>query len=389
VYDSRAAVEDEDPDCHIAGLALTARAEAQVATHSSDHSETATPGASGSPLSLLLPSLLSASEEETAHPTDAFEARVCIAWIHWVLDDPATAAAELPRNITATLRALPDANSKLQQWVYACAVKAAYIEGHSLEETTRHSEAIAVYTSMLSFLSASPSTVSTTPQFCLWSELIITRLCTIAMKSKPFGSELGVPTMLEIFRIWNTLWNHGLQKLSIQGEKLRKRSEYSRRDVWRAYYKTLLHILQQGYVYSPTSTPSQPALLETAEGMSDDEYRACKLKQRSEIKQVEATISKLLFAGTKFPKSSERNVEVEKWVEDVMSSWRTMCGPTWTDAEIGEGGKDAVSRSVLDVSERCHQIIKIDRQRRLIGLRSSTIQQQKRSTPLKYCAICS
>jgi len=195
--------------------------------------------------------------------------------------------------------------------------------------------------------------------------------------------------MLEMFRIWDTLWNHGLQKLSIQGEELRKRSEYSRRDVWRAYYETLLHILQQGFIYSPTSTPFQPALLRTAEGLTEDEHRACKLKQRSEMKQVEATISKMLFAGTKFPRASERNEEVEKWVEDVMSSWRIMCGPNWTDAELGEGGKDAVGRSILDVSERYHEITKIKRQRRLIGDRSSTTQLQKHFIPLRYCATCS
>jgi hypothetical protein len=34
----------------------------------------------------------------------------------------------------------------------------------------------------------------------------------------------------------------------------------------------------------------------------------------------------------------------------VISNWEVLCGPEWQDSDLGEGGQNAVSRNVLDVS---------------------------------------
>jgi hypothetical protein len=51
----------------------------------------------------------------------------------------------------------------------------------------------------------------------------------------------------------------------------------------------------------------------------------------------------------RFPKADEINEEVEEWVETVIGNWRIFCGGTWGDDDLGEGGKEAVARNVLEV----------------------------------------
>lgn len=65
---------------------------------------------------------------------------------------------------------------------------------------------------------------------------------------------------------------------------------------------------------------------------------------------METIYENLLIKETKFPKASETNHEVESWVDSVMDNWRLLCGPTWSDEDLGEGGKEGVARGVLDVS---------------------------------------
>lgn len=74
-----------------------------------------------------------------------------------------------------------------------------------------------------------------------------------------------------------------------------------------------------------------------------------RLRQRTELKRVEIIYENLLIKETLFPKASETNHEIESWVESVMDNWRLLCGPTWDDNDLGEGGKEGVARSLLDV----------------------------------------
>jgi hypothetical protein len=117
-----------------------------------------------------------------------------------------------------------------------------------------------------------------------------------------------------------------------------------------AYYDTLSYILRNGLVYSPSYSESTPLIVTSRFGISDEDFLKVRLRQRTELKMVESSMEIKLLEETRFPKANERNERVEKWIDTVMQNWRIMCGPTWQDAELGEGGKNALARGVLDVS---------------------------------------
>lgn len=128
---------------------------------------------------------------------------------------------------------------------------------------------------------------------------------------------------------------------------------YLWRDVWFAYYKTLSDILQRGWLYASGQTAdTTPRILESPESLGEEEFLASRLRQRAELKNIEAINEGFLLKETTFPKATERNEDVEAWAEAVMRNWRVMCGPTWHDEELGEGGKNAVARGVLDILYR-------------------------------------
>jgi hypothetical protein len=75
-----------------------------------------------------------------------------------------------------------------------------------------------------------------------------------------------------------------------------------------------------------------------------------KFHQRAELKRVENIYEAMLLKETSFPRASDSNQEIEEWTNAVIANWRFLCGPAWTDEDLGEGGKEAVGRGVLDVS---------------------------------------
>lgn len=83
--------------------------------------------------------------------------------------------------------------------------------------------------------------------------------------------------------------------------------------------------------------------------LEDEDFRRARQAQCTELKRVEANYEKILLRETTFPKANETNQEVREWIELIMSNWKKLCGPSWTDMELGEGGKLAVGRNTLDV----------------------------------------
>ena len=76
-------------------------------------------------------------------------------------------------------------------------------------------------------------------------------------------------------------------------------------------------------------------------------------QQHRELKQVQSSYETTLLRETNFPKANESNQEVNEWVELVINNWRVLCGPNWTEEELGHGGKQAVARDTLDVRTNC------------------------------------
>jgi hypothetical protein len=58
------------------------------------------------------------------------------------------------------------------------------------------------------------------------------------------------------------------------------------------------------------------------------------------------------LSEVQFPKAEEASEEVEAFVEIVMQNWRILCGSTWKEHDLGEGGAEGVSRGVLDILYR-------------------------------------
>ena len=75
-----------------------------------------------------------------------------------------------------------------------------------------------------------------------------------------------------------------------------------------------------------------------------------KLAQSTELKRVETVYESVLLKEVGFPKANEPNVEVEEWVEQIMSNWVLLNGSDWEEEDIESGGKSALGRRILAVS---------------------------------------
>ena len=104
--------------------------------------------------------------------------------------------------------------------------------------------------------------------------------------------------------------------------------------VWRAYYRFLSGLLQNGVEY-PAAGEIPP-----------------RLQQITELRRVETTYENIVLRTNRFPRATESNDAVEVWVEDAIQNWEVLTGPRWTDEDLGEGGRNAVSRNMIDVLYR-------------------------------------
>lgn len=109
-------------------LTLTARSEAQVAAYSAQRPSTASSTAPSS-LSQIIPTLLTAVEQSGGSGQDAFQATVCLGWLHYVLDEPGLAVARLPQDFGAVAATLGSDATPLSAWSKVCLVKGTYLKG--------------------------------------------------------------------------------------------------------------------------------------------------------------------------------------------------------------------------------------------------------------------
>lgn len=100
----------------VVGLQLTAQAEYQLATTSTG-------------LSQIVAGLRSASQEATADPEDIFQARICLGWLHWTLNEPELALQIIPNDVSKVYKDLGQGEGRQSGWSSVCAIKGAYIRG--------------------------------------------------------------------------------------------------------------------------------------------------------------------------------------------------------------------------------------------------------------------
>jgi hypothetical protein len=86
----------------------------------------------------LIPALLTTIESNDGSPQEILQAQVCLGWIHWVLNEPALAAARLPASFTDTVDSLASGGEAPTAWTEVCLVKGCYIKGLFVYPITYH-----------------------------------------------------------------------------------------------------------------------------------------------------------------------------------------------------------------------------------------------------------
>ncbi|CZT21894.1 uncharacterized protein RCC_07760 [Ramularia collo-cygni] len=323
-------------------LTLAARAECHVVTAS--HRPTSASSATTTSihgLTELLPRLREAvTTAESTHPDDATIASTCLAGIYWLQEAPLEALKVLDAGAGQS-SAGPAGNSTLG-WLEVCQVKAAYIHASCMEASGRQSEAREYYHAAVL---RTPGYRS--PELRKWTERLLAQACLYSVKTIPSPSTQDLGETYTAFKAWGEFW----ERIPSKEETTTSGQDIPRRQVWKAYYDLLSTILQRGLVFNPDAQSSEDLFILPL-NTSTNQHTHLKLRQRSEMQRVESTHESLLLAEIKFPKASQASTEVEAWAQQVMANWKVYSGSAWTDADLGDGGKTGVSRSVLDILYR-------------------------------------
>lgn len=277
-----------------------------------------------------MPPLEAVVEKADTFLEDQFQAQVCLAWLHSLLNEQKKVLSRLSKKdvVQSTDRFLNGA-SPIARWTHVCIVKSAYLRGLALESYGNATEAMQIYNSMLPYLTKAKSTMSNSVEANVWTERLLVRHVSLAsghvksninnpqllIKSKPIQTN----SVLAPFRLWS----------DFRAER-QKASFFALTWVWRAYYD-LLSILVQHQIIAPMF-----------------ESRA---RQRIELQQAQAAYEAILLREMSFPQANQTNAEVDSWADQVMANWRAMLSPTWPEDDLGQGGSVALGTTVLDV---CH-----------------------------------
>lgn len=202
--------------------------------------------------------------------------------------------------------------------------------------TTGLDDALQTMSSVLPWASGRQTTSGQNPQLESWTERFIAKSALLASAA---ALSPGVPSVRTFdfafasFRAWAsyTEVKRVPTPTSTSGAGVEDGFE-SRSSMWKAYLEFLSTILQQGLPYSAPGEGSR------------------RVQLSAEYRRVEVVCENILLRNVKFPKAHTKNQQVEEWVEQVIRNWEILCGTGWSDDDLGEGGQDAVSRNVLDVS---------------------------------------
>ena len=80
--------------------------------------------------------LATAIEHEKTYNEDAFQARTCLAWVHWIDGQSDLAVSCLPSNLPKTIDPVTEKQGSLRGWTHVCIIKSAYIRGHYISALT-------------------------------------------------------------------------------------------------------------------------------------------------------------------------------------------------------------------------------------------------------------
>ncbi|KAI0202748.1 hypothetical protein F4808DRAFT_458466 [Astrocystis sublimbata] len=288
----------------------------------------------------LLPKLLEVIGTETTYPQDRFQAQVCLGWVHWTIGDYDSVPARLPTDQEQENLPLEQAGG-VSEWTRVCALKAAYLKAYCLSRAKKTDEALRVFHGALGTLSHVWNGQKGRAQLQFWAELLLTEYCMLQAQALERGeSSLEDEAALAAFRSWAKYW----EVTRTQGAPLVGghgfRGAVPRRRVWNEYYAAISSILQN-------DLPFSAGQVGTAANESSTRNQL-----QMELKKVENAYEALLLSETTFPRADEEREEVENFVATVMKNWDVSVGRDWHEQDLGSGGKEGLSRGVLDILYR-------------------------------------
>jgi len=296
-------------------LIETATAEHFVATYTSQRPQTAT-NTSRAPIETLRQAVSRAQNNSTE---EVFQGQTCLAWAAWV---GATSGQADPINLTDVVPLFDRYGLKsTSTWTKICLLKAIFIQARSYAQHGESTKAVAVYKAAASWIELNGETVKPIPQLSYWAEQILAQYGTLSLDF------ISSEEQLKVLRLWSILVARSPEATPVTYGNTN--SHLARSSVWNVYY----HLLSKGV--------AQPQFVST----SRPRYTA-------DLRAVESAYETAFLRNRKFPKATESNDAVEEWVEQVIQNWRILCGPDWQESDLGEGGRNALTRNVLDILYR-------------------------------------
>ncbi|SPO04477.1 uncharacterized protein DNG_07162 [Cephalotrichum gorgonifer] len=284
-----------------------------------------------------LQQLLDAIDNEDKFPEDRFQASVCAGWLHWAMTDYTAAISCLPSNLDETYAELEGAEN-VSDWTNVCALKAAYLKANCVARDDDRVQALYIFETGLPALTSVWASKSPKQQLRYWAELFLTEYCMLSSKALLRNDKsIRDANSLACFRAWARYWE--IQTGPLAGGH-GFRGSVPRRRVWAEYYIALSRLVEEDHPY-PTAylgpTPSE---------------QSARTQLRMELKKVESAYESLLLNETQFPRADEEREEVEEFVRLVVKNWSIMCGRGWREFDLGQGGREATSRGVLEILYR-------------------------------------
>lgn len=329
------------------GLTLTAEIEAAIskataaASTLGKESETNRPSTSVNEASAKnleastkIPSLLEAIEKEDKYPQDRFQAQVCLGWLHWVVAEYGLALTRLPKSLEQQETGL-DPSLDVSEWTTVCALRAFYLRANCLTRNYHRKEALAAFQAGLPALARVWAAQGPRKQLTYWAELFLTEYCMLASQALS-GDETDISDQnaLASFRSWAKYWeivvNHAPGGYGFRGSVPRRR-------IWKEYYVAVSRVLGEDLPF-PSGYVGSLAKEESA-----------RTQLRIELKKAETIYNTLLLSETAFPRADEERAEVESFVELLVKNWSILCGRGWREQDLGQGGRNSLSRGVLDI----------------------------------------
>ncbi|PKS10205.1 hypothetical protein jhhlp_001955 [Lomentospora prolificans] len=323
-------------------LALVAEAEAAISqatlTHASSTRTSTALTAEDLGVAGHLPKILGAIESESHYLEDRFQAKVCVGWLHWVVGEYGLASQRLPQNLDDEYTDLEGAEN-VSDWTNVCALKAAYLKANCAARNNERIEALYVFETGLPALTSVWTSKFPKQQLRYWAELFLTEYCMLSSQAlQRHERSLEDTNSIACFRTWARYWE--IQSGPLPGGH-GFRGSVPRRRIWHEYYSALSRIIEEDLPF-PTGYI----------GKLPTEQHTARTRLRMELKKVENAYESLLLHETQFPRADEEREEVEAFINLVMKNWTIMCGRGWREYDLGQGGRESMSRGILEILYR-------------------------------------